>query len=97
VNDDEQAEAEAVVRDALEYAGYEYEDFYDEMREEGWDVLFHADAQTYTIEVVDHYGEVLARARMSRYGHQAIHRAARQIRAQLQVEGAMGPWQRRLF
>ena len=31
---------------------------------------------------------------MSRFTHQAMHRAGRQIRAQLEVEGALDPWER---
>lgn len=90
----EQAEAEKVVRVALKHARYEYEHFYDEMRERGWDVALHADLATYTLEVIFNGDEVLATARMSRYTHQAMHRAARQIRAQLQVEGVLSPWER---
>jgi hypothetical protein len=94
LNDDEQAEAEKVVRVGLKHAGYEYPVFWDEMRELGFDVDLYADLHTYTLEVVDEHGEVVSEARMSRFTHQALHRAARQIRAELTVEGVLEPWER---
>jgi hypothetical protein len=92
-DDFEKAEAEKVIRGALKHAQYEYNDFYDEMRDLAWDVALHADLATYTLEVVVD-GEVLTSARMSRYTHAAMNRAARQIRAELQVKGALEPWER---
>jgi hypothetical protein len=92
MDEDEQAEAEKEVRVALKHAGYDYAAFYDELRYYGIQVALYADTATYQLEAIADR-EVLARARMSRYTHQAIDRAARQIRAQLQVEGVLEPWE----
>lgn len=92
-NDDERAEDEKCIRVELKYAGYGYTEFYDEMRLRGLQVDLYTDSATYCLETID--GEdVTASARMSRFTHRALDRAARQIRAQLQVDGVVEAWER---
>lgn len=93
MNDNERAEAEKEVRVTLKIAGYGYPEFYDEMVDRELFVDLHTDQATYTVEVTAGDG-VLARARMGRYSQRALDRAARQVRAQLQVEGVLEPWDR---
>lgn len=95
--DQERAEAEKIIRVALKHAGYGYDAFYDEMLRAGRRVNLLADDETYTVELldlmadVDRY-EVIAVARFSRYSNRALDRAARQVRAQLEVEDQLPPW-----
>lgn len=84
------AEAEKGVRVALKLRGYGYDEFYDEMRLLGFDVSMQSDPQTFTIEVDT--DDVICRARMSRFSSRGLDRAARQVRAQLEVEGVVEPW-----
>ena len=85
MDENEQAEVEKQIRVALKLRGYGYDEFYDEMREQGLGVGLYADDSTYALEVED-AGEQTAIARMSRYSVRALDRAGRQIRAQLEVE-----------
>lgn len=95
MNDRDRAEAEKEARVKLKHAGYGYDEFYDEMAERGFPVALHADHSTFTVEALDSENEPLAWERISRYSHRALDRAARQVRAQLQVQGRLGPWTKR--
>lgn len=95
MNDHDRAEAEKGIRVRLKHAGYGYDEFYDEMAELGIPVTLHADHQMFTVEALDSSNEPLAWERISRYSHRALDRAARQVRAQLQVDGWLEPWEGR--
>lgn len=102
VNNEEHARAEAEknVRVALKHAGYGYDELYDELTEAGYRVELHADSQSFAVEVsalIELAGgktsvDSFAVARMSRYTVRALDRAARQVRAQLQIEEYLEPW-----
>ena len=87
----ERAEDEKNIRVALKLHRYGFPTFCDEMRDKGLHVELHADNETFTVEVVEG-AESLATARMSRYSSRALDRAARQVRAVLEVEDLIEPW-----
>jgi hypothetical protein len=91
----ERAEDEKNARVALKLSGYGYDEFFDDMRSRALWVELHADNETFTVEVseeTEEGRESLAVARMSRYSVRALHRAARQVRAQLEIEDLIEPW-----
>lgn len=95
--DQERAEAEKVIRVGLKHAGYGYDRFFDEMTGAGMRVALQADDDTYTVELHELMPdvarfEIIAVARFSRYSDRALDRAARQVRAQLEVEDQLPPW-----
>lgn len=86
VNEDDRAEAEREIRDLLEVAGYDYGDLFDEVSSLGLTVGLRFEGLTIEVEVTRGW-TVLAKARMSHYSQPSVDRAARQVRAQLQVDG----------
>jgi hypothetical protein len=93
VDERKRAEAEKHRRVTLKLARYGFDEFCDEMRTMGLRVDVDTGPDRLAVEIRDDNNEVLATAMMSRYAHAALDRAARQIRAQLEVAGEIGPWE----